>query len=51
MLVLSDNSWHGEIERDNVSRCVAMMIELWMRKREMGDEDVNNMEEYAKSGV
>jgi len=31
-----------------------MMIELWMRKREMGDEDVNDVEDtsgYEKSGV
>jgi len=31
-----------------------MMIELWTRNREIGDEDENNMEDtsgYAKSGV
>jgi len=31
-----------------------MIVELWMRKREMGDEDENNMEDtsgYEKSGV
>jgi len=31
-----------------------MMVELWTRKREMGDEDENDMEdtrEYEKSGV
>jgi len=31
-----------------------MMVELWMRKREMGDEDEYDMEdtsEYEKSGV
>jgi len=30
------------------------MVELWMRKREMGDEDENDMEDtsgYEKSGV
>jgi len=30
-----------------------MMVELWMRKREMGDEDENNIEDtsgYDKSG-
>jgi len=35
--------------------CVlAMMVELWMRKRGMGDEDENDMENtngYEKSGV
>jgi len=31
-----------------------MMVELWSRKREMGDEDENDMEDtsgYEKSGV
>jgi hypothetical protein len=31
-----------------------MMVELWTRKREMGDEDKNDMEDmsgYDKSGV
>jgi len=31
-----------------------MMVELWKRKREMGDEDENNMEDTSrpeKSGV
>jgi hypothetical protein len=31
-----------------------MMVELWTRKREMGDEDENNMENTSgneKSGV
>jgi hypothetical protein len=31
-----------------------MMVELWTRKREMGDEDENDMENmngYEKSGV
>jgi hypothetical protein len=30
------------------------MLELWMRKREMGDEDENDVEDtsgYEKSGV
>jgi hypothetical protein len=30
-----------------------MMVELWMRKREMGDENENNVEDtsgYEKSG-
>jgi len=31
-----------------------MMVEMWMRKREMGDEDENNVEDtsgYEKSVV
>jgi len=34
--------------------CCAMMVELWMRKREMEDEDENEMENMScneKSGV
>jgi len=54
--VLGVNSWscHGEIERDDLTLCSAMMVEMWMRKREMGDEDENDVEDmsgYEKSGV
>jgi len=31
-----------------------MMVELWTRKREMGDEDENDVEDkrgYGKSGI
>jgi len=54
--ILGVNSWsrHGEIERDDLTLCSAMMVEMWMRKREMGDEDENNVEHksgYEKSGV
>jgi len=54
--VLGVNSWscHGEIERDDLTLCSAMMVELWMRKRKMGDEVENDMEDtsgYEKSGV
>jgi len=45
---------HGEIERDELALCSAMMAELGTRKREMGDEDENNMENtsgYEKSRV
>jgi len=54
--VLGVNSWscQGEIERDELTLCSAMMVEMWMRKREMGDEDENNVEDtsgYEKSGV
>jgi len=43
-----------EIERDDLTLCSAMMVELWTRKREMGDEDENDVEDtsgYEKSGV
>jgi len=54
--VLGVNSWscHGEIERDDLTLCSAMMVEMWTWKGEMGDEDENDMEntsEYEKSGV
>ena len=54
--VLGVNSWscHGEIERDDLTLCSAMMVELWTRKIEMEDEDANDMEDtsgYEKSGV
>jgi len=43
--VLGVNSWscHGEKERDDLTLCSAMMVELWTRKREMGDEDENDI--------
>jgi len=47
-------SWSGEIERDDLTLCSAMMVELWMRKREMGDKDRNDVEDtsrYEKSGI
>ena len=47
-------SWHGEIERDNLTLCSAMMMELWTKKREMGDDDENDVEDtsrYEISGV
>ena len=34
---------HGmERETDDLTLCSAMMVELWTRKREMGDEDEND---------
>jgi len=47
-------SWHGEIERDDLTLCSAMIVELWTRMSEMRDEDENNVERtsgYKKSGV
>jgi hypothetical protein len=31
------------IERDDIILCSAMMVELWTRKREMGDDDENDV--------
>jgi len=42
------------MERDDFTLCSAMMVELWTRNREMGDEDekdVEDMSGYEKSGV
>jgi len=42
------------MESDDLTLCSAMMVELWTRKREMGDEDENDMENtngYEKSRV
>ena len=54
VLGVNSSSWHREIERDDLTLCSAMMIELWTRRREMGDEDENDMEDtsgYEKPGV
>jgi len=53
MLYLVSTHAHG-MERDDITLYSAMKIELWMRKREMGDEDENDVEHmsgYEKSGV
>jgi len=39
-------SWHGEIQRDDLTLYHAMMVELWTREREMGDEDEYDVEDY-----
>ena len=47
-------SCHGEIERDDLTLYSAMIVELWTRKREIGDEDENVVEDtsgYEKSRV
>jgi len=47
-------SWHGERRRDYLTLYSVMMIEVWKRKRGMGDEDENDEEDtsgYEKSGV
>jgi len=35
-------------ERDDLTLCSAMMVELWTRKREMGDEDENDVGDYER---
>jgi hypothetical protein len=45
---------HGDIESDDLTSCFQVLVELRMRKREMGNEDKNDEEDtsgYEKSGV
>jgi hypothetical protein len=54
VLGVNSPSWHGGIERNDFTMYSGMMVELWTRKREMGDEDENHVEDisrYDKSGV
>ena len=40
--------------KDDLTLCSAMMVEFWTRRREMGDENENDMEDtsgYKKSGA
>jgi hypothetical protein len=39
VLGVNSGSWHGEIERDDITLCSAMIVALWTRKRDMGVED------------
>jgi len=42
------------MKRDYLTLCSAMMVELWTRKRGMGDQDENDVEDtsgYEISGV
>jgi hypothetical protein len=54
VLGINSGSWYGEISRDDLTLRSAMMVELWTRKREMGDENENDVEDtsgYGKSRV
>jgi hypothetical protein len=53
ILGVNSGSSHGQIGRDDLTLCSAMMVELWTRRREMGDENENDVEDpsgYDKSG-
>jgi len=42
---------HGiKIESDDLTLGSAMMVELWTRKREMGDEDAHDVEDTSGYG-
>jgi hypothetical protein len=47
VLGVNSLSWHGEIERDDLTLCSAMRVELGTRKRELGDEQVNDVEDTS----
>jgi len=38
VLGVNSRSWHGEVERDDLTSCSWVVVELWTSKREMGDE-------------
>jgi len=48
--ILGANSWsrHGETQRDDLTLCSAIIVELWTRKREMGYQDENDVEDYKR---
>ena len=50
MLVLGVNSSsrHGEIERDDFTLCSVMMVELWTTKREIDNDEENDVENTCK---
>jgi len=48
VLCVNSWSWHGEIDSNDLTLCSAMMVELWTRKGEMGDEDENDVEDYER---
>jgi len=35
------------MERDDLTLCSAMIVEFWTRKREMGNEDMNDGEDMS----
>jgi hypothetical protein len=41
----------GEIEKDYLAMCSAMMVEMWLVKRVMGDEDENHMHDMSGYGT
>ena len=54
VLGVNSSSWHGEIDRDDLTFCSAMIVDLWTRQREIRDEDENDvvdMSGHDKSGV
>ena len=54
VLTVNSWSWDRELERDDLTLGSAMIVELWTRESEMGDEYENDVEDtrgYEKSGV
>ena len=49
LLNVNSWSWHGEIERDDLTWCSSMMVELRIRKREMrGDQGKHHKKQELK---
>ena len=44
VLDVNSRSWQGEIERDEITLYSAMMVELLTTKREMGDDNKNDVD-------
>jgi len=44
---LNSRSWHGEIGRNEQPVYYTMMLEMWARKRDMGDEGINNLDDMS----
>jgi len=54
VLGVNSLSWHGEIERDDLTLNSAIIVELWTRKRDGVDEagnDTGDLSGDEKSGV
>jgi len=49
VLGVNSRSSHVEIERDDWGLCSAIIVELWTRKKQMGNEDENDMEDYEQT--
>jgi hypothetical protein len=47
VLGVNSSSWYGEIERDDITLCSVMLVELCTRKREIGDEVKNDVGGYV----
>jgi hypothetical protein len=47
VLDVNSRSWHGVLDKDDITSSSAMMVELRTRKREMVDGDNNDVEDAS----